>query len=754
MLIALGLPGFAADAPSAGSPMAGAQRFFTIVVVDEETGRGVPLVELKTVSEAAWWTDSAGVIAMDEPGFAGAEVYFHVASHGYRLAADGFGYRGVKLRPVPGGGATIKLRRENIAERLYRVTGEGIYRDSVLAGRAVPLRRPLLNAQVTGQDTVIATPYRGKIHWFWGDTNRAGYPLGNFAVSGATSDWPGRGGLPAERGVDLDYFVDEEGFSRPMCPNFGPGLHWIESVMTAPDETGTERLVARVSSQRDLGAAYQWHLAVFNDEKRLFEPKVRWDIRSIHDSSHPFRATVEGADYLYLYPNYRVRRDLASLADLARYEALTCIAGDGKVRGAETVLRRDENGRLRYAWVGGADRLDTGRMEELESAGKMVASERWLQLHDYTSGRPVNARRGSVAWNEYRRRWVMLISAEPGEIWFAEGDTPAGPWVYARRVVAHTDYNFYNPTQHAFLDEDGGRRVYFEGTYTAAFSAARSRTPRYDYNQIMYRLSLDDPRLSLPAPVYRVRMPNDAPRYLPREEIVRQEAWGAIEDIAFFAFPPERAPGELVPVFAGIQEGRWFLQAGSAPPAGDGPSLNAPLFFALPAVPSEPPLRAVAGTWRVKARMADTAGISFELRLAQRGRTVDVIGRDPAESGRGIFENGLLQLEYTTEEKTYQLAAEISARALEGTWRRADRDEQGTWSATRIEDEAGEHRSPAIVPLYEYRWPDGRRIYATGEDRAVRDAVRAPQPVCRVWRNPMKVLVLDPEPRPVAPGSK
>ena len=38
--------------------------------------------------------------------------------------------------------------------------------------------------------------------------------------------------------------------------------------------------------------------------------------------------------------------------------------------------------------------------------------------------------------------------------------------------------------------------VYFEGTYTASFSDAKERTPRYDYNQIMYRLNLDDPRLA------------------------------------------------------------------------------------------------------------------------------------------------------------------------------------------------------------------------------------------------------------------
>jgi hypothetical protein len=124
--------------------------FFAIRVVDDQTGRGVPLAELKTQNSAAWWTDSAGVVAFDEPGLMGQEVFFHLSSPGYDYPKDFFNNRGVKLRATPGGTAQVKLKRLNIAERLYRVTGAGIYRDSVLAGLPVPLKQPLLNAQVLG----------------------------------------------------------------------------------------------------------------------------------------------------------------------------------------------------------------------------------------------------------------------------------------------------------------------------------------------------------------------------------------------------------------------------------------------------------------------------------------------------------------------------------------------------------------------------------------------------------------------------
>src|SRR5205807_919748 len=253
----------------------------------------------------------------------------------------GFGNRGVKLKPSKGGSTTIKIKRLNIAERLYRMTGEGIYRDSVLVGQPVPVKMPVLNGLVMGQDTVIATPYHGKIYWFWGDTERVSCPLGNFAASGATSDLPGRGGLDPGVGVDLSYFVDASGFSKGMCPDFGPGLQWIEGVMAVPDEGGRERLVARVSSQKGLTPAYAWHLALLNDEKESFESKVKWDITESHDSSHAFRAWVNGVEYLYLYPNLRVKADLKSLADLKSYEAFSCVAGDGKLSGTATPIDRD-----------------------------------------------------------------------------------------------------------------------------------------------------------------------------------------------------------------------------------------------------------------------------------------------------------------------------------------------------------------------------------------------------------------------------
>ena len=104
------------------------RNYFKIQVVDGQTGRGVPLVELRTTNNIRYFTDSNGIVAFYEPGLMNREVFFFVESHGYEFPKDGFGFHGTRLKTISGGRAVIKINRINIAERLYRVTGQGIYR--------------------------------------------------------------------------------------------------------------------------------------------------------------------------------------------------------------------------------------------------------------------------------------------------------------------------------------------------------------------------------------------------------------------------------------------------------------------------------------------------------------------------------------------------------------------------------------------------------------------------------------------------
>jgi len=248
--------------------------YFKITVVDEETGRGVPLVELKTTGGVSYYTDSNGIVAFYEPSLMDSRVFFHIRSHGYECEEKFFDERGKIFQVVRGGSAVVKIKRLNLAERLYRVTGEGIYRDSLLTGHPVPIKHPMFNGKVMGQDTVIVTPYRGKLYWFWGDT--IGPADFNGAVAGATSELSGQGGLDPGVGVDLSYFVNESGFTREMCPIPGPGLVWIEGLMTVKDELGRERLLATYVRPRQTPETSEKGLAIFNDERQVFEPYVRY----------------------------------------------------------------------------------------------------------------------------------------------------------------------------------------------------------------------------------------------------------------------------------------------------------------------------------------------------------------------------------------------------------------------------------------------------------------------------------------------
>jgi hypothetical protein len=82
-----------------------------------------------------------------------------------------------------------------------------------------------------------------------------------------------------------------------------------------------------------------------------------------------------------------------------------------------------------------------------------------------------------------------------GELWYAEADAPPGPWGKAVKVLSHENYTFYNPRIHPEFTPETSPILLFEGTYTEQFTDRAQPTPRYDYNQILYRLDLDDPAL-------------------------------------------------------------------------------------------------------------------------------------------------------------------------------------------------------------------------------------------------------------------
>jgi len=609
--------------PLAAEPAPAQVKYFKIAVVDDQTGRGVPLIELRTVGNIRLYTDSNGLAAFFEPGLMGQSVFFHVSGHGYEFPKDGFGFRGQALKAVEGGSATLKIKRINVAERLYRITGGGIYADSLLVGAKVPLRQPVLNGQVLGSDSVVNALYRGKVYWFWGDTNRPGYPLGNFHVPGATSLLPKNGGLDPEVGIDLRYFLDAQGFAKETARLPGDGPTWLGGLVVLRDGN-KERMFAPYVKVKPPLEVYERGLAEFDDDKKEFRKLVAFETKALlFPQGHPLRHTVDGTDYVYFahpYPLTRVRADPAALRQLADYEGFTCLKegtrpDEGKIDRA--------GGRVRWAWKKNTPPLAPQQQAKLVRDGALADDEALLQLRDADTGKPVEAHAGSVYWNAYRGRWVMIAvqafgTSFLGEVWYAEADTPVGPWVYARKVVTHDRYSFYNPKQHPFFDKEGGRVLFFEGTYTHTFSGNNEPTPRYEYNQVLYRLNLDDARLILPAPVY------------------------ALGDGRYSFVRDVKPKGELAPVFF---------------------ALDRPMKGSVPVY--------VGG-----------------------GLTL----RPPAPGAQPLF---------------HALPADLAS-------------------------------GPATaVPLYEFVHADGKqRTYTTDKDWNGAGFVRTEKPICRIWRNPMRVVLV------------
>jgi hypothetical protein len=425
---------------------------FVIRVVDQATDRGVPMVELSTVHGVTFITDNAGVVAFDEPGLMDIPVFFKVTSHGYEYPKDGLGFQGKRLATTPGKMAKIRVKRINLAERLCRLTGGGLYHHSVRAGLPVPIKQPLLNAKVLGSDSVHTAIFHDKLYWLWGDTHRPRYPLGNFHVTMATTPLLRKGGLRFVSGVNFTYFTDKDGFARKMAPMEGKGPTWLGAMLTLKDKTGKARLVATYVKVRQPMEVYEAGLCEFNPEKEIFENRFTFPhSKSLRPNGHPLRHRVDGRNWVYCgstLPDMRFPDNYESWLDTSTYQGVNV---DANFTDAE--------------------------------------------------GNEVKRHNGHVVWNPSRKRWISIFTqswAKPsflGEIWYAEASSPEGPWRKTVKIITHDRYSFYNPMQHPYWALDNGRVIYFEGTYTATFSGNRNQTPRYDYNQMLYRLDLSNPHL-------------------------------------------------------------------------------------------------------------------------------------------------------------------------------------------------------------------------------------------------------------------
>ncbi len=430
---------------------------FRIEIVEKGSGWPVPLVELRTVHDVLLVSDNAGVVAIDQPELMGIETWFQIRSPGYEVGADGFGMRGVRLTPEPGGSGRIEVTRSIIARRLGRLTGAGLFAESQKTGRDLEWKE----SGLVGCDSVQNAIHRGKHFWAWGDTSLARYPLGIFDMTSATTALQPLASFEPPLKLTFDYFRDDREVPRGVAKMPGDGPTWVSAYTSLPDENGEARLVGTYIKVRNHLEAYICGLCVWNDESARFENfRVIWTKSDkqpkqppVPDGHPSFFTDPAGREWVYFgnpLPTMRIPATFEAWKDPSRWEILT--------------------------------------------------PQKTIPMAN--GGDAIKPHTGHIAWNAYRKRWVTVFMeafGKPsafGELWFAEAPSPTGPWGPAVKVLTHQNYTFYNPRLHPEFTPPDSPILLFEGTYTAEFADKPEHTARYNYNQILYRLDLDDPALA------------------------------------------------------------------------------------------------------------------------------------------------------------------------------------------------------------------------------------------------------------------
>jgi len=559
-----------------------------ILVRDGMTGAPLPGVRIRARARNQgdpeffqvpdFHTDNNGVVAFFHPNVMNRHVDFEVVSHGYRLAHQSDHIE--RRRATMGGTIEFVMDRlpGQIANREFRVTGHGRYRETELLQEPRPAFAPNINAMVMGQDSAKTAAFGGRVFWIWGDTHATSFS--NFRGAAATSLLPGRG-PQAQNDIHLEYILDPYIRVREQMPEsryrphglWGPHgdvprLAWMDGLISVID--GPYEVLIGTYQQTTLPpfGAWEWGVSHYDFAERNFEPMdekfgVAYSARDVGETSdqinecvrlggrwvrrpadskgvvppplcmfmperpkgHPHRVEHADGDYVYFQNDVRVAANRLDMENRDSYRTFTPVVGQDP-----DVVEWDDNGRAAWKWRDGPAPSTKsvagfgGKHQDIREHAQAYDRKECFSLGD--ACKITTHRATDTAYNPYRKRYIRLLNPangrenvrfENGEIWYQEADTPMGPWVYARKIATHLrvhgsdgrmilpDYSLYNPRLHSYYNQQGGRKVFFEGTltqYTRPQGASPYEIGYHTYNQMMYSLDLGEAELSLPVAIY------------------------------------------------------------------------------------------------------------------------------------------------------------------------------------------------------------------------------------------------------------
>lgn len=214
------------------------------------------------------------------------------------------------------------------------------------------------------QDTVFSVIFGGKIRWFWGDTGRLSYPLGNFETTGAVSCSPFHSStsqadpcLPVEEGINLQYYTlpldpkhpDAPTFVKPMAtlppmpyPTWIGSLSVVSAADAPPEDNATAMLAYFMKAGPDMNTLRHGVLR-WNSANENFTEVVNWSMTAAMSESvggaHAVTAstgatlttvTMSGTDWVVFsgrpWPQVRVKATVEDFSNLASYQGWTLLS--------------------------------------------------------------------------------------------------------------------------------------------------------------------------------------------------------------------------------------------------------------------------------------------------------------------------------------------------------------------------------------------------------------------------------------------
>lgn len=555
-------------------------QMFTLLVTDRVTGRALPGAIVIT-PHRTYVTDSSGAAAIYETGLMNTHASIALAADGYMLAP-------ASVDVVPGLTRTLSIEPDpdQIAVRLYRLNGPGIFRDRVLLGQSTSQG---VNADMMSQDGPMTAVYRGNLYWTFGDTNHQRADHSNYRGSAASSSLT----ADPERWFPLTYVHQIDGREAAIAPtsefDHAGALAWPGGLVGVPDAQGIERLYSTFGIIENAWDTVAIGVGRYNDTTHIFERKAWLDLaKPSRPGAHAFEVSDGMQSYLHYENLTRIPATEAGLLDQDGYQTFTALDADGNAA-------RDATGRIRYAW-----KPQTAELTASNAASAGAARDELLSGHlreaRSTAGAPhaIPIVASARDYDPYRKRYVEIITEEQNQFiardatWYAEGDTPMGPWVYARRITGRGSRSIYNPTILP-LQKNDGAQLFFAAVYSNSYVPVPP-LPYYNYSVVMHMLDVSDLRTALPVPVYELSGSGAASHTLGTKAAVHP-GMPAELPVPFFAYD-RPAAGTLPAYLVGASCRPGHTLHVGAPPAF--PQRYEPDFYVLPADTQDPPEDSVA----------------------------------------------------------------------------------------------------------------------------------------------------------------